>query len=171
MEDARAVAEIHVRAWCVAYQGIIPAEFLASLSVEQREAMWRNSIKNGMPDLQVARTEGRIVGFAASGPCRDAGAAPRDGEIWAIYVEPSYWSTGVGRTLWLNARERLRSQGYERASLWVLAKNARAIRFYRAAGFVEDSSSTKEANFGDRSSKEVRYQTSLSARPNAAELL
>jgi hypothetical protein len=41
--DCRAVAQIHVDAWRVAYDGIVPSDYLAALSVDQREAMWRTA--------------------------------------------------------------------------------------------------------------------------------
>jgi hypothetical protein len=37
LEYARSVAEIHVEAWRAAYAGIVPADYLAALSVDKRE--------------------------------------------------------------------------------------------------------------------------------------
>src|SRR5712691_2679399 len=67
LEDARQVAEIHVTTWQSAYQGILPAEYLASLSVEKHEAMWRESTVKGVPELFVAKVEGGMVGWVAFG--------------------------------------------------------------------------------------------------------
>jgi hypothetical protein len=39
--DAERVAEIHVRAWQWAHRDLLPAAFLAGLSVERRTAYWR----------------------------------------------------------------------------------------------------------------------------------
>ena len=44
IEDAEAIAAIHLRTWQVAYEGIVPAEFLASLSIRERANMWRRVI-------------------------------------------------------------------------------------------------------------------------------
>jgi len=90
LEDARQVAEIHVTTWQSAYQGIVPAEYLASLSVDQREAMWRESIAEGVPELLVAKAEGGMVGWVAFGPCRDEGSPADSAEVWAIYVAPVF---------------------------------------------------------------------------------
>ncbi len=168
LEDARAVAEVHVLTWRAVYQGIVPAEYLAALSVEKREALWRESIAKGAPDLRVARIDGRIIGWIASGPCRDEGASPQAGEVWAIYVAPSHWSSGVGRALWLGARERLRRHGYKTVSLWVLAENSRAIRFYLAAGFAADLSPAKELTLGGKALQEVRYTVEIDGQPLGA---
>jgi ribosomal protein S18 acetylase RimI-like enzyme len=161
LEDAHAIAEIHVLTWRAVYQGIVPADYLATLSVEKREALWRDSIAKGTPELWVAKTEGRVIGWVAFGPCRDKGTPPQVGEVWAIYVTASHWSSGVGRALWLTARERLQRHGYKSVSLWVLAENSRAIKFYLAAGFAPDLSSTKELTLGGKPLTEVRYEVEI----------
>ena len=45
--------------------------------------------------------------------------------------------------------------------LWVLATNARAIGFYRKAGFQAEPSSTKEFVLGGATLTEIRYSTTL----------
>ena len=159
--DAGSVARIHVQAWQAAYAGILSDEYLASLSVEKRAAMWREAIEQGTPELLVARVDGDVVGWVSFGPSRDPGAAPDVGEIWAIYVDPQQWATGAGRQLWLRARERLSQRGFASATLWVLAANARGIRFYEAAGFAPEPGSAKEFTLGGRVVQELRYGTQL----------
>jgi len=78
-----------------------------------------------------------------------------------MYVTPSRWSRGVGRLLWTHARARLAAQGYKRVSVWVLAKNTRAIKFYCAAGFAADPSGRKEVMMAGKSLQELRYETAL----------
>ena len=46
-------------------------------------------------------------------------------------------------------------------SLWVLAKNERACRFYSAKGFELETSSTKTVEIGGAWLEEVRYVRSL----------
>ena len=161
LEDARQVAEIHVTTWQAAYQGILPAEYLASLSVDQREAMWRESIAKGLPELLVAKVDGGVVGWVAFGPRRDEGSPPDSAEVWAIYVAPSSWSSGVGRMLWRRAQARMLEQGFKTVRAWVFTQNARAIRFYRAAGFAPDLSSVKEFELGGEQVSEIRYARAL----------
>src|SRR5436853_4358232 len=161
LEDARQVAEIHVTTWQSAYQGVLSAECLASLSVDEREAMWRESIVKGVPELFVAKVEGGMVGWVAFGPCRDEGSPPDCAEVWAIYVAPPSWSSGVGRRLWRRSRARLLEQGFKTVSAWVFTQNARAIKFYRAAGFAPDLSSVKEFELGGKQLQEIRYARRL----------
>lgn len=160
-EDALAVAELHVSAWQGAYAGIVPQEHLDSLSVPTRESCWREMIQSGTPQLLLAWEASAAVGFVAFGKSRDLDAPPAAGELWAIYVRPSHWSHGVGRDLWLQARERLRSQGFQSVTLWVLADNARAIRFYTRAGFVPEAGSAQERVLGGKTLQEIRYHATL----------
>lgn len=161
LDDARAVAQIHVASWRAAYRDILPANLLDSLSVEQRETMWRDCIISGTPELLVAKAQGDIVGWVAFGSSRDEGAPSDGAELWAMYVAPASWATGVGRALWLRAGQRMLEQRFTTVSLWVLAENTRATKFYRAAGFSLDASSVKEIERGGRLVQEVRYARAL----------
>ncbi|BAU49643.1 GNAT family acetyltransferase [Sulfurifustis variabilis] len=160
-EDAHDIAQVHVLAWQAAYEGIVPAEHLAIQSVAKREAAWREAIATGTPEILVAKADDQLVGWIAFGPSRDKNAGSKAAEVWAIYVAPSHWSRGVGRLLWLHARERLAEQGYESVSVWVLAENTRAMKFYRAAGFVAEPTGQKEVMMAGKSLQELRYETAL----------
>jgi ribosomal protein S18 acetylase RimI-like enzyme len=161
LKDAHAIAEIHVIAWQAAYNGIIPPAFLEGLSISKHEAHWREDISLGRPEVLIARSDDRVVGWVALGSCRDEGASFTDAEIWAIYVAPSHWSQGIGKSLWLRARAQLVEQGFLSVSLWVLAENQRATRFYRLAGFVPEEYNTKEICLGGKLLQEIRYVAAL----------
>ena len=155
-EDCRAVAELHIASWRAAYADVLDATFLAGLSIDRREQLWRQVLSEGKSELLLGRVGASPVGFASLGPCRDADAPPQRGELWALYVHPDAWSTGVGRQLWHAALERLQSQGFPSVSLWVLEQNARAIRFYSAAGLNVERGSEKEFELGGTKVREVR---------------
>jgi ribosomal protein S18 acetylase RimI-like enzyme len=155
-EDCRTVAEVHVAAWQRAYAGIVPADFLSALSVDRRAALWRQVLDEAQSELLVAWDGGKALGFVSFGPSRDADAPERRGEIWAIYVSPDAWSSGVGAALWQAARDRMREQGHRNISLWVIENNERAIRFYRCAGFQVEPGSEKEFELGGATLREVR---------------
>lgn len=160
-EDAYAVAEIHVEAWRAAYAGILPETFLSSLTVSSRQAFWLQSLAEKQGDLQVAMDGERMLGWINTGPCRDPDAAIGDAEIWALYASPTVWSTGVGRQLWVSAQTRLLEQGDRRCRLWVLAQNARAIRFYQAAGFERDDFPVKTFELAGAVVEEIRLSCRL----------
>lgn len=162
-EDARAVAEIHVEAWRAAYSAILPQAFLSSLTVASRQAFWAQNLADKHGDLLVAIEGECMLGWINTGPCRDQGAAMDDAEIWAFYVSPTVWSTGVGRQLWWAARTHLLEQGHRQCRLWVLAQNARAIRFYKAAGFEKDNLPAKTFGLGGAVVEEIRMSCNLNA--------
>ena len=158
LDDARAIAQVHVSSWQQAYRDILPKAFLDALSVDERAAMWRECIAQGCPELVVARSAGQVCGFAAFGPSRDEGAPDHNAEIMALYLAPDVWSTGVGRRLWCTVLERVVAQGFAVVTLWVMCRNARAIRFCEAAGFEAQPSSRKQFTLGGLVFDEVRYQ-------------
>lgn len=162
LADCRAVAQLHVDAWRVAYRDLVSAEYLDGLSVERREAMWRDTVTHGPARLLVAKHLSSLLGWVSYGPCRDADATLADGEIWALYVAPAAWSRGVGRALLQEALKRMADAGCVKASLWVMSGNARAIRFYRSAGFRDEAGSEKEFMLGAQMLKEIRLAVELS---------
>lgn len=164
-DDLGAVACVHVRAWQHAYRGVMPADYLASLSVASREAGWRRSFHDSPGELLVAKKtvqgQGQVVGFVSFGASRDDDAPAGRGEVWALYVDPGHWSTGAGRLLWRAALERLQASGYNSVSLWVVAGNERAWRFYRRAGFREDPQGSTTFEIGGATVEEQRLVRDL----------
>lgn len=137
-DDALAVARVHVRAWQVAYQGLMPDPYLLGLRPEDRARRYNfASVDPMQPQTVVAVEADAILGFATTAPARDADAAGQ-GELCALYVEPDLWGRGVGRALASAARGNLRHLGFTQAMLWVVAGNARAQQFYRADGWTPD---------------------------------
>jgi GNAT superfamily N-acetyltransferase len=159
-EDARSVAEVHVGSWRHAYRGLLPDEYLDRLSVDDREAMWREAFGEPASGAFVAEAGDRIVGFASFGPSRDEDASADIGEIPAIYVEPSVLGAGVGRELISAATDALRERGYRRATLWVLEANERARRFYEKAGWTWDGAVSTH-DFDCANEPVVRYAVDL----------
>ena len=69
LEDAHAIAEIHVASRQSAYASILPTEYLTSLSVEEREERWRKCISEGTSELLVAKNNGIVQGWLNFGKC------------------------------------------------------------------------------------------------------
>jgi L-amino acid N-acyltransferase YncA len=158
--DARGIAEVHVGSWRHAYRGLLPDGFLDRLSVEEREASWREAFRDRGAAVFVAEEEGRVIGFASFGPSRDGDAGPEVGEIPAIYVDPTVVGAGVGRALLDAAIEAMREAGYRRATLWVLEANAHARRFYERAGWRWDGTVSRH-DFDCANEPVVRYAVEL----------
>ena len=162
-DDAPAIAEVHVRTWQHAYRDLLPADFLAGLSVAARERFWQSELSvlpsDRMPWL--ADSGGDVAGFASIGPSRDADAPGTTGEIYAIYVLPECWDRGVGADLLRRAERDLVDHGYAEATLWVLAGNDRARGFYERAGWQLGGERTER--IGGIEMEEVRYRRLLQA--------
>ncbi len=136
--DARGIAEVHVASWRWAYAGDLPQQVLDALSVDEREGMWSDVISDPAASIAVADEDGRVAGFASTGATRDADAPASTGELFAIYLAPEAAGRGVGRALLDRAERGFREAGFDRATLWVLASNDRARRFYERAGWRWD---------------------------------
>lgn len=147
--DALAVARVHVRAWQVGYQGLLPAAYLESLRAEDRAARYTFGAASG-PATSVAVEGDAILGFTTI----------QDDELCALHVDPDAWSRGVGRALIAQARADLVARGVPRAWLWLLAGNARGQRFYERDGWVASGETRSDVVWGV-AVDEVRYLRDL----------
>jgi GNAT superfamily N-acetyltransferase len=162
--DAAQLALVHVRSWQEAYRGLVPQAYLDGLDPVQRRPGWERTLDRTDPargGVLVAEDDARLVGFASYGPSRDDDAGPGPtGEVFAIYLLPEAWGHGTGRQLMDAAVAGLTAAGYERAALWVLDGNARARRFYQAAGWTADGAVKQDDRWGFPLT-ETRYRRSL----------
>lgn len=155
-EDLPAIARVHVDTWRTTYAGLIPDDFLASLSYESRKQMWRETITDpeGRSSLFVAHDPaGRVVGFASCGAERD-GDPLYTGELYAIYVDQMAQGKGIGRALVQSAARDLTKRGHASLLIWVLANNPYRL-FYEALGGV--AFKHKDITFGRATLAEVAY--------------
>lgn len=157
LQDCRGIAQVHVLAWQHAYRDLLPAPFLAALSVDERESMWRRVQAQPSTHLLVAADAGQVAGFVCFGAARDPGTPVHPAEIHALYVAPERWSAGIGRQLWLAASRQIRAEGGDKVALWVVANNQRAIRFYERCGLAAVRGSRRRVELGGIWIEESRY--------------
>lgn len=169
--DAKSIAKVHIQTWQTSYAGIIPTEYLASLSYQEREARWVDILEANRPAMSnfVAEAKGEgVVGFAGGGPERDGDQTYR-GELYAIYVLQRYQRRGFGRGLASAVVNRLRQDGFCSMLVWVLQDNRPACRFYEVLGGKKVKEKTIE--IGGANLVEVAYGwqdiTALTAAPKA----
>jgi ribosomal protein S18 acetylase RimI-like enzyme len=160
--DARAIAEVHVDTWRRAYRGLVAQDLLDSLNVDSRERFWQRALAAMPADRRpwLAEADTEVVGFVSAGAAEDQDAKPTTGQVYAIYVSADCWDRGVGRNLLGHAERDLRDHTYVEATLWVLATNERARRFYEAAGWHPDGAEQTQT-FGGAELHEVRYRKTL----------
>lgn len=136
LEDAPAIARVHVDTWRTTYRGIVPESYLAKFSYEKRESSWVQMLSTPTASnhfIYVAEErDGSIIGFADGGSERTSDPAYK-GELYAIYINHAYQRQGIGCRLTLSVVERLQALGFNSMLVWVLADNP-ACSFYEALG-------------------------------------
>ncbi|MER7561899.1 GNAT family N-acetyltransferase [Streptomyces sp. NPDC097941] len=164
LADCDRVAEIRVRGWQSAYQGLIPQSYLDAMSVARDAERHRARFGQGDGSVVnlVAERAGEVLGWACHGPYRDGEVRTPDAELYAVYVHPRHYGAGIGHALLLESLRHRAAVGHDRMFLWVLKDNSRARRFYERAGFAADG--TEEPFEADGVPvAEVRYARTLSA--------
>ena len=100
--DARSIAEIGVLGWQAAYRGLLPDDFLAGLSVDARAVAWTMVLEADGDDASpswVAERDGQVVVYLSTGPPRDEDVPLPAAEVYAVYILPAVWRSGLGRAL------------------------------------------------------------------------
>ena len=164
VEDAVAIARVHVATWRTAYRGLLPEDFLASLDEAAYAQRWRRILADPKALVYVAEDRQGVIGFASAGRER-AGEDGYSGELYAIYVLHEAQGRGHGRRLVQAVVGGLRELDLPNMIVWVLRENAPARRFYEALGGVLvrqqpitiGSAQLQEVSYGWRRLSDVRY--------------
>ena len=141
LQDAGAIARVHVESWRTTYAGIVPAEYLASLDVGQREVSWREWLPLDI-DVFVAEVDGEVVGFVGGGAIREP-VEGVDAELFAIYLLRDAQRRGIGMALLKRLAGSLKARGYRSMMAWVLEDNSSG-EFYSRSGGVRVASKEME---------------------------
>jgi ribosomal protein S18 acetylase RimI-like enzyme len=166
--DAEAIAAVHLATWRDAYAGILPADFLDALRVNEFAQRWRGRLTAPAERsfALVYESQGQVRAFTSGGLSRDGDGG---GEVYTIYVDPACQGQGAGARLLEGAARSLAGAGFTEAALWVFAENHSARGFYEAQGWRHSGApeAVKTGTFGGAQNTEVRY-----ARPldNAGKL-
>jgi RimJ/RimL family protein N-acetyltransferase len=130
------------------------------LTPGQADALWRalsTPAKRRRP--YVAILGDRIVGQIVLRPLHGGGTA----EL-GIMVDPALIGRGLGRRILRVFAGYCATKGLQRLTLEVMADNERAIRAYRAAGFVACDERTAAPYAGAPVARIIRMETDLLAR-------
>jgi GNAT superfamily N-acetyltransferase len=143
-DDARALAELEVRAWRWAYVDFVSEEDM--ITIAERVERWEGRKAEG---AFVEELDGRVVGVVQ---------VREDGELHGLYVEPAAQGAGLGAALHDFALAELGRRGVDGATLWVFEANGHARGFYERRGWVADGETGTAAQ-----APEVRYRKNLIA--------
>lgn len=159
LDDAPALARVHIAAWRSAYVGIMPDAYLAELDEARFERGWVRAIEEQTSTMLVGVNGDAVQGFATLGPARDEEPAST-GQLYAFNLHPIAFGSGLAVVLHTAALQALAAAGHASAYLWVAEHNPRARRFYEREGWVADGGAKGE-EFGGQSLTEVRYVREL----------
>ena len=150
VKDAEAIAHVHVQSWVETYEGIVPAEYLASLNEAERVPLWQDWLTQDI-SLFVAEIKGEVVGFAGGGAIRESVEA-YDSELYTLYLLKEAQGRGIGKALLGAVMHALGKKGYATMLVWVLEDNP-AVKFYQRMGAKREMS--KEIEIGGTQLSEV----------------
>ena len=139
LQDAQAIAHVHVASWQAGYKGLIADSYLQSLSISERTSRWQELLQ------ELDRNQHVLVAEEDHDVCAFCHFRKQDSpeelrgmwyELHAIYALPSVWGRGVGSEL-LKASLSMQEEVMG-CYLWALEGNQRAHDFYTRHGFIED---------------------------------
>jgi ribosomal protein S18 acetylase RimI-like enzyme len=129
--DAAALSDVFRASWSNAYLGIIPHLHLDNMIRRRTPDWWGTTIRSG-GELLVLQVAGVVAGYATLGAARARGAY--EGEIYELYVSPTYQGLGFGERLFEACRYQLDGRQLSGLIVWALADNATASDFYWRRG-------------------------------------
>jgi GNAT superfamily N-acetyltransferase len=135
--DVVGMAKVRVETWQAAYKGILPDDFLESLSYQQISERWKIVFwENRAPNVAVFIAENElkeIVGIAICGPEQSQDPIYH-GEIHVLYVLPQNQNQGIGRKLVATCVQHLiQKLKVDTMLIWVIAENPHR-KFYETLG-------------------------------------
>jgi lincosamide nucleotidyltransferase A/C/D/E len=155
--DVPAVCSVRRRSWRAAYTGLMPQPVIDSLDLGTMWSSWRASVaRPASPSTQlfIGGPPGQVHSYAW---VRPVDGSREEGQVGAMYSDPTAWGTTAGWAVFSTAVDHLRAEGFTELSLWMLKGNERAGRFYERAGWRPDGREQTTAT-AVGSYVEVRYR-------------
>lgn len=148
-QDARALAELEVRAWRWSYVDFVPEEDMPT--VAERLERWE---AEPLDDASVWDQDGLVVGVVQVRPGEDGDA--RVATLRGPCVDPAAQGAGVGSRLHAHAIALMQAARCAEGRLWTFEANGHARAFYEARGWEPDGGEGRW-----RGVPEIRYRREL----------
>jgi L-amino acid N-acyltransferase YncA len=159
VEDAAAIARVHIRSWREAFSPMLTAEQIAAKDLDEasQTSIWTKRLNDeeGKSRFTFVAEEASILAYITGCESREAFEG-YDAELHQIYILQEAQRKGLGRELVTLQARTFVEQGYHSMLVWVMTQNP-AVAFYRDAlggQFLEErpilevNGSLKEAAFG-----------------------
>jgi GNAT superfamily N-acetyltransferase len=131
-KDAEALATVFSSSWELAYRGIVPHTHLQVMLRQRDAAWWRHALTNSSGQTLVVEVAAEVGGYVNFG--RSRWRLPQQGEIYELYLAPTFQGIGLGEHLFESARHALDMRRMSGLIVWALMENDAACRFYRRRG-------------------------------------
>ena len=153
-KDLIGIAQVHVETWQSTYKGIIPEDYLQSLTIENRLKNWQRHLKTLHTATFIAENEaGAVIGFAIGGP-EQTSHPLYQAEIYAIYILDTYQRNGVGKQLIKPIAKLFEEKKYPNMIIWALEENSNHLFYQSLGGQIVAS---KNISINGKVLKEIGY--------------
>ena len=112
LEDAEAIARIHVETWRSTYAGLLPDDLLVGMSLEKQTKMWQRMLRGGETVIVAEDPRYGVIGFGSYGPNRSTRSG-FTGEVFTLYLLPDFQGLGIGQGLLQALFGALAREGHE----------------------------------------------------------
>ncbi|KKI92035.1 GCN5 family acetyltransferase [Bacillus sp. SA1-12] len=153
-EDIKVVSRVYVDSWKNTYRGLVPDEYLDTLSYEEAETKWIAFLNNeSEPFIFIAiNDDGKMIGFASGQRIDEENF---DGELYSLYLLKEARGLGIGRLLVSATAKHLIEKGIYSMMVWVMKQNKSGLGFYERMGGKEYTNRT--SMFGGTTVEDVAY--------------
>jgi ribosomal protein S18 acetylase RimI-like enzyme len=134
LDEAAAMARLHVQCWREAYTPIVPPELVTRFDVAHMIVRWQEHLQKEDRFIIAAYDQDKPVAFANSGSPVGKIHDDMDGHLAALYVAQSHYRQGLGRKLMALSAQNWLAQSGHSITVGVLAANQRARAFYEVMG-------------------------------------
>ncbi|GAB3064046.1 GNAT family N-acetyltransferase [Virgibacillus ainsalahensis] len=135
-EDIKSIARVYVDSWKNTYHGLVPNEYLDTLSYEEAEKKWIDFLKNeNEPFIYISINDaGEVIGFASG---KSIDEENFDGELYSLYLSEESRGLGIGRQLISAIAKHFKEKGIYSLMVWVMKQNKSGLGFYERMGGKE----------------------------------
>ena len=131
--DIPQISLVHAESWKSAYRGIVDDDYLNSLKTDHWVEFLTNGLSGDVVYSMVMLENHSIIGASI------LSKSEKQGEVHmkSLYLLPDKIGKGYGHKFYSEIENDMRSKGCTKCVLDVLTNNKRAIRFYKAHGFMD----------------------------------